>query len=103
MNEFTNWLTLNQLEKYADILQQNDITSVDLLIELSEDEIKELGFSLGDRKRFAIAKKSTLSQQDLELINSLPYVIAYPLKRWDVSFIKVLTKNKSATLITQSE
>ena len=44
MNELLNWLTLNQLEKYADILQQNDITSVDLLIELSEDDIKELGF-----------------------------------------------------------
>jgi len=86
MNELLNWLTLNQLEKYADILQQNDITSVDLLIELSEDDIKELGFSLGDRKRFAIAIKSLtnsgiqLSPEDLELINSLPYVIAYPLK-----------------------
>ena len=87
MDEFTNWLIANQLEKYADILQQNDITSVDLLIELSEDDIKELGFSLGDRKRFTIAKKSLtnsviqLSAEDLELINSLPYVIAYPLKR----------------------
>ena len=55
MDQLLDWLTLNQLEKYADILQQNDITSVDLLIELSEDDIKELGFSLGDRKRFAIA------------------------------------------------
>ena len=87
MDELLNWLTLNQLEKYADILQQNDITSVDLLIELSEDDLKELGFSLGDRKRFTIAKKSLtnsgiqLSAEDLALINSLPYVIAYPLKR----------------------
>ena len=87
MDEFTNWLILNQLEKYADILQQNDITSVDLLIELSEDDLKELGFSLGDRKRFTIALKNIsnnsidLSPDDLALINSLPYVIAYPLKR----------------------
>ena len=87
MDQLLDWLTLNQLEKYAEILQQNDITSVDLLIELSEDDIKELGFSLGDRKRFTIAKKSLtnsgiqLSPEDLELINSLPYVIAYPLKR----------------------
>ncbi len=58
MDQLLDWLTLNQLEKYADILQQNDITSVDLLIELSEDDIKELGFSLGDRKRFTIVKKS---------------------------------------------
>ena len=55
MNELLKWLHENQLEKYADILQQNDITSVDLLIELSEDDLKELNFSLGDRKRFGIA------------------------------------------------
>ena len=87
MDEFTNWLIANQLEKYADILQQNDITSVDVLIVLSEDNLKELGFSLGDRKRFTIAVKNIsnnsidLSPDDLALINSLPYVIAYPLKR----------------------
>ena len=87
MIQLLNWLTLNQLEKYDEILQQNDITSVELLIELSEDDLKELGFSLGDRKRFAIAKKSLtntaiqLSPEDTALINSLPYVIAYPLKR----------------------
>ena len=87
MDESTNWLIANQLEKYADILQQNDITSVDVLIVLSEDDLKELGFSLGDRKRFTIAVKNIsnnsidLSPDDLALINSLPYVIAYPLKR----------------------
>jgi tetratricopeptide (TPR) repeat protein len=87
MNELLKWLHENQLEKYADILQQNDITSVDLLIELSEDDLKELNFSLGDRKRFTIAVKNIsinsidLSPDDVALINSLPYVIAYPLKR----------------------
>ena len=87
MNELLKWLHENQLEKYADILQQNDITSVDLLIELSEDDLKELGFSLGDRKRFTIAVKNIsnnsidLSPDDVALINSLPYVIAYPFKR----------------------
>lgn len=87
MDKLLNWLTVNQLDKYAEILQQNDITSVDLLIELSEDDLKELGFSLGDRKRFTIAKKSLtnsgiqLSLEDTTLINSLPYVISYPLKR----------------------
>ena len=87
MDEFRNWLTLNQLEKYAEILLQNDITNLELLIELSEDDLKELGFSLGERKRFAIAIKKLsnniieLSSEDEALINSLPYVIAYPLKR----------------------
>ena len=87
MNELLKWLHENQLEKYADILQQNDITSVDLLIELSEDDLKELNFSLGDRKRFTISVKNRtinsidLSPDDVALINSLPYVIAYPFKR----------------------
>ena len=81
------WLQDNQLEKYADVLKENDIESIDLLTELSEDDLKILGFSLGDRKRFTIAVKNLentsihLSSDDLALIESLPYVIAYPLKR----------------------
>lgn len=87
MDNLHKWLQANELDKYFEILLENDITSIELLIELSEDDLKELGFSLGDRKRFAIAKKSLLSNtfqltsEDIELINSLPYVIAYPLKR----------------------
>ena len=87
MNELFKWLQDNQLEKYADVLKENDIESIDLLTELSEDDLKTLGFSLGDRKRFTIAVKSLenksihLSSDDLALIEALPYVIAYPLKR----------------------
>lgn len=87
MNELIKWLQENQLEKYADVLKENDIESIDLLTELSEDDLKTLGFSLGDRKRFTIAVKNLgnksilLSSDDLALIESLPYVIAYPLKR----------------------
>jgi tetratricopeptide (TPR) repeat protein len=87
MEEIVSWLKNNQLEKYQEILIENDFNTIELLSELTEDNLKELGFSLGDRKRFAIAKKSLtksgiqLSAEDLALINSLPYVIAYPLKR----------------------
>ena len=35
MDKLQKWLKANELEKYAEILHQNDITSVDLLIELS--------------------------------------------------------------------
>ena len=86
-NTLAQWLQDNQLEKYADVLKENDIESIDLLTELSEDDLKTLGFSLGDRKRFTIAVKSLenksihLSSDDLALIEALPYVIAYPLKR----------------------
>jgi tetratricopeptide (TPR) repeat protein len=87
MDILQNWLKSNQLDKYSEVLLQNDITNIELLNELTEDDLKELGFSMGDRKSFAIAKKSLLNNsvhltsEELELINSLPYVIAYPLKR----------------------
>ena len=87
MEELLNWLKNNQLEKYQVVLIENDINTLELLAELSEDDLKELGFSLGDRKRFVIGIKelesnsSQLSQEDIALIASLPYVIAYPLKR----------------------
>ena len=89
MEQFSTWLNINQLEKYQQILIENDINTLELVADLSEDELKELGFSMGDRKRFFIAIKSitssvnisTISQEDQQLIASLPYVIAYPLKR----------------------
>ena len=87
MNELSNWLKANQLEKYQEILIENDINELELLSELTEDDIKELGFSLGDRKRFVIGIKelennsSKLSTKDIDLIASLPYVIAYPLQQ----------------------
>ncbi len=87
MEELSNWLKANQLEKYQEILIENDINDLELLSELTEDDIKELGFSLGDRKRFIIGIKdlasnsSQLPQEDIDLIASLPYVIAYPLQQ----------------------
>ena len=87
MEALINWLKANQIEKFAEILFDNDITSIDLLTELSEDDLKELGFSMGDRKRFAIGLKNleintiSLSEEDEKLIASLPYVIAYPLRQ----------------------
>lgn len=87
MKELLDWLKTNQLEKYQEVLVENDINTLELLATLSEEDLKELGFSLGDRKRFTIAVKNIsinsidLSPDDVALINSLPYVIAYPLKR----------------------
>lgn len=61
---------------------------MDILFELTEADLKELGFSLGDRKRFLKGLKtskpneasSSISQEEQELLDNLPYVIAYPLK-----------------------
>jgi len=81
MKELLDWLKTNQLEKYQEVLVENDINTLELLAELSEEELKELGFSLGDRKRFVLGISRKLSLEDINLIASLPYVIAYPLKR----------------------
>ena len=73
MEELLNWLKNNQLEKYQEILIKNDINDLELLSELTEDDIKELGFTLGDRKRFIIGIKdlasnsSQLTQEDIDL------------------------------------
>ncbi len=44
MKELLKWLESNQLEKYQEVLIENDINSLELIAELSEDDLKELGF-----------------------------------------------------------
>jgi tetratricopeptide (TPR) repeat protein len=86
-NTFSQWLESHELSKYIEVLNENDIDSIELIKTLTVDDLKELGVSLGDRKRFGIAidklvsQTHELSDADLILVNSLPYVIAYPLKR----------------------
>ena len=88
MDLLKKFLLDNELEKYETILIENDINTAELLTELTEDDLKELGFSLGDRKRFAKGKNvlqnnstASLTESDITLLAALPYVIAYPLKR----------------------
>ncbi len=57
MRQFSTWLKINQLEKYQEILIENDFNSIQLIAELSEEDLKELGFSMEDRKHFFIAIK----------------------------------------------
>ena len=44
MNELIKWLQDNQLEKHADVLKENDIDSIDLLTELSEEDFLKRRF-----------------------------------------------------------
>ena len=46
-----HWLARYGFERYDPILAENDIDS-SVVADLTEDDLKELGFSLGDRKRF---------------------------------------------------
>jgi len=54
MQDIGEWLTKHDLEIYIQAFVDNGIT-VDLLDELDQDDLKEIGLNLGDRKRFLIA------------------------------------------------
>ena len=44
MKEMLKWLEASQLEKYQEVLIENNINTPELLAELSEEDLKELGF-----------------------------------------------------------
>jgi class 3 adenylate cyclase len=50
MSELREWLPRHNLEQYADALEANDI-GMDILPELSERDLEQLGLSLGNRRR----------------------------------------------------
>ena len=50
MNDLRDWLRSNGLEQYADAFEANDI-GLDILPELSEQDLEQLGLSLGNRRR----------------------------------------------------
>ncbi|MEM7407161.1 MAG: AAA family ATPase [Pseudomonadota bacterium] len=51
MRDLLGWLKECGLEKYVDILRENDV-DLDVVSEVGESDLKEFGFSFGDRKRF---------------------------------------------------
>jgi hypothetical protein len=50
MSEVREWLRRHNLEQYADAFEANDI-GIDILPELSERDLEQLGLSLGNRRR----------------------------------------------------
>jgi class 3 adenylate cyclase/tetratricopeptide (TPR) repeat protein len=50
MSDLRDWLRSNKFEQYADAFEANDI-DLDILPELSERDLEELGLSLGNRRR----------------------------------------------------
>jgi class 3 adenylate cyclase/tetratricopeptide (TPR) repeat protein len=50
MNDVRDWLRRNNFEQYADAFEANDI-GLDILPELSEHDLEQLGLSLGNRRR----------------------------------------------------
>lgn len=57
MSDVRQWLEALELGKYADAFAENDI-DFDVLTELADDDLKELGLSLGHRKKLLKATNS---------------------------------------------
>jgi class 3 adenylate cyclase len=59
MSELRDWLRGNNLEQYADVLAANDI-DLDILPDLDDHDLEQLGLSLGNRRRLlkAIAART---------------------------------------------
>ena len=64
MSDLRDWLRRNKFEQYADAFEANDI-DLDILPELSESDLEQLGLSLGNRRRLlkAIAERSAEAAQ----------------------------------------
>jgi class 3 adenylate cyclase len=50
MSDLRDWLRGNNLEQYAEAFERNDI-DLDILPELNESDLEQLGLSLGNRRR----------------------------------------------------
>jgi class 3 adenylate cyclase/tetratricopeptide (TPR) repeat protein len=50
MSDLRGWLADNKLEQHADVFEANDI-DLDILAELSDRDLEQLGLSLGNRRR----------------------------------------------------
>src|SRR5471032_91274 len=60
MSDLRDWLRRNKFEQYADAFEANDI-DLDILPELTENDLETLGVSLGNRRRLmkAVAERAS--------------------------------------------
>ena len=61
MDDIGAWLAAHKLKHYAAAFAENDI-GMDVLADLDDADLKELGLSLGDRKRFMKAAAELVAQ-----------------------------------------
>ena len=76
---FAAWLHEIGLARYRDILLENDV-DFDVLVELEEADLRELGLSLGDRKRLlrAIRAREDVNDDAAEAAVTPASVVAAP-------------------------
>jgi class 3 adenylate cyclase/tetratricopeptide (TPR) repeat protein len=61
MSDLRDWLRSNKFEQYAEIFEANDI-DLDILPELSERDLEQLGVSMGNRRRL----RKALAERDAQ-------------------------------------
>src|SRR5208282_1225475 len=66
MSDLRDWLRRNKFEQYADAFEANDI-DLDILPELTEDDLGKLGVSLGNRRRLLKALAERASDDEVAL------------------------------------
>lgn len=75
MSDIRAWLEAQGLAKHADLFEANDI-GTDILGELEEADLKDLGLTLGDRKRIMAALRSLGENQAGDSTAAPPVQIA---------------------------
>ena len=71
MDGIAEWLGRHGLEQYTNTFEENDIDT-DVLPDLTDDDLKELGLSLGHRKRFLKAANAAISQSPADSAPQAP-------------------------------
>jgi class 3 adenylate cyclase/tetratricopeptide (TPR) repeat protein len=71
MSDLRDWLRRNKFEQYADRFEANDI-DLDILPELTDDDLAELGVSLGNRRRLMKALAERASEAGKSAPKSAP-------------------------------
>ena len=69
MSSIKQWLTAQGLEKYCDVFIENELT-LEVIDELTEDDLKELGLPMGVRKLFLKRVRENVSEQSLSSFES---------------------------------
>jgi class 3 adenylate cyclase/tetratricopeptide (TPR) repeat protein len=82
MSDLRDWLRGNNLEQYADVFEANDI-DLDILADLDDNDLAQLGLSLGNRRRLLKAVEAhnagAAPNSSSDRISSLGKSSAYPL------------------------
>jgi predicted ATPase/class 3 adenylate cyclase len=71
MSELRDWLRRNRLEQLAEAFEANDI-DLDVLADLTDEDLDKLGISLGNRRRFLRAIAERAGAEALDTLTGRP-------------------------------